>query len=382
MYGSDRSIDMADGIFSTFKHWAYISSETMGKERGVFYAEHKDNKGGVALKDRVVNNRRNIALLTIPPSGSLALLAGITSGIEPVFNLEYTRRRKVDTSDNVAFVDKQGDKWEEYTVYHPKYEEYNKPESYIGATAHDIDPLSRVRLQATVQKHIDHSISSTINLSSTATEEDVRDIYLLAYESGCKGVTIYRDGCRDGILISKKVDKFDSHSAPKRPASLPAKVSYASVKGEKFCILIGLFDGKPYELFAFNANKDNILLNISYKYNIIKVESGKYNLVSEDGTHTYGTITEKLTEEQAAITRLISTSLRHGADIKFIVEQLNKIDGDLTSFNKAMSRILSTYAVGQLKIKENLICPDCGANTLVKEGGCTNCKSCGYSACS
>lgn len=379
-YGSDESIDRADGIFSTFKHWAYISSEKMAKERGAFYAEHKDNKGGVLLEDRVKNNRRNIALLTIPPSGSLAILAGITSGIEPVYQLEYTRRRKVDSSDNVAFVDKQGDKWEEYKVYHQKYEEYNKPESYLGATAHDIDPLSRVRLQATIQKHIDHSISSTINLPSTATEEEIRDIYLLAYESGCKGVTIYRDGCRDGVLVTKKVEKFESHSAPKRPTQLNCEIAYASVKGEKFCVLIGFYDKKPYELFAFNANKDNFLLNSTYKYMIVKVDSGKYQLTSEDGNHSYGFITEKLTEDQAAITRLISTSLRHGADIQFIVEQLNKTDGDLTSFNKAMARILKKHIPEGVALK-GMNCDTCG-NGMVMENGCLVCKSCGYSKCS
>lgn len=370
-YGSDDSIDRADGIFSSFRIWAYISSETMAKERGAFVAWDKEI-------DSIP--RRNIALLTIPPSGSLAILAGITSGIEPVYQLEYTRRRKVDSSDNVAFVDKQGDKWEEYKVYHQKYEEYNKPESYLGATAHDIDPLSRVRLQATIQKHIDHSISSTINLPSTATEEEIRDIYLLAYESGCKGVTIYRDGCRDGVLVTKKVEKFESHSAPKRPKQLACEISYASVKGEKFCVLTGFYDKKPYELFAFNAQKDNFLLNSTYKYKIVKVDSGKYQLTSEDGKHSYGLITEKLTEDQAAITRLISTSLRHGADIKFVVEQLNKTDGDLTSFNKAMARVLKTFIPEGTELK-GMKCDTCG-NGMTMENGCLVCKSCGFSRCS
>ena len=369
-YGSDNALDRADGIFSTFKHWAYISSETMAKERGAFPIWDES-------KDKVP--RRNIALLTIPPSGSLAILAGITSGIEPVYKLEYTRRRKVDSSDNVAFVDKQGDKWEEYTVYHPKYEEYGKPKSYESSTAYDVNPFQRVELQATIQKHVDHSIASTINLPSTATEAEIWDIYMLAWKSGCKGITIYRDGCRDGVLIDKKTERFEAHNAPKRPRQLACEVSYASVKGEKFCVLTGFFDGKPYELFAFNANKDNFLLNSTYKYMIAKVESGKYQLTSEDGNHSYGIITEKLTEDQAAITRLISTSLRHGADIKFIVEQLNKTDGDLTSFNKAMARVLKKYIPEGTELK-GMKCETCG-NGLVMEDGCVVCKSCGASRC-
>jgi len=383
-YASDKSLLFTEILFKTFHYTAYASSETMGIERGHFIAEHKDNKGGTLVKDKVTNTRRNIALLTIPPSGTLAIMAGITSGIEPVYQLEYTRRRKVEHgSPGVVFTDKQGDEWEEYKVYHPKYEEYGKPKSYTGSTSFDVSPKERVQLQATIQKWIDHSISSTINLPSTATEEEVKEIFLQAWESGCKGITIYRDGCRDGVLVgkeTKKQTKFESHSAPKRPKVLPCKLSYTTVKGDRFAVLVGLLENKPYELFAFNVNKDNFILNSSYKYSIVKIESGKYSLSSEDGSFAYGTITEQLTEDQAAITRLISTSLRHGADIKFIVEQLNKIDGDLTSFTKAMSRILKAYVADGVVIK-GITCDVCGGE-MVMENGCTACKACGYSRCS
>jgi len=373
-YGSEKARLFADSMYGTFKEAAYSSSITMAEERGAFGAYDKNI-------DPV--KRRNISLLTVPPSGSLAILAGITSGIEPVFCLEYTRRRKVDNSDNIVYVDKNGDKWEEYTVYHPKYEEYGKPASYKGSTSHEISPRARVELQATIQKHIDHSISSTINLPSSATESDIAAIYVYAWESGCKGITVYRDGCRDGVLNTKetkKQSKFESHSAPKRPKTLPCKLAYATVRGDKFAILIGLLENKPYELFAFNVQKDNFLLNTTYKYNVVKIDSGKYTLVSEDGEFTYGTITEKLTEDQAAITRLISTSLRHGAEIKFIVEQLNKTEGDLTSFTKAMARILKQYIPEGTEIK-GVKCDTCG-NGMVMENGCAVCKSCGYTKCS
>lgn len=371
-YGSEESMSMIDLIFSNFHDAAYKSSVYMAEERGAFPRWNKDIDP---------TPRRNIALLTIPPSGTLSILAGVTSGIEPVYQLEYTRRRKVDKSDSIVFVDKQGDKWEEYKVYHPKYEEYGKPSIYEGCTAHDIDSLRRVRLQARIQKYIDHSISSTINLPATATEDDVRDIYMLAWELGCKGVTIYRDGCRDGVLITKKEKKpeFEQHNAPSRPKTLIAKLQYASIKGQKFCILVGLYDNKPYELFAFNADKENFLLNSTYKYSIVKVDKGKYALTTEDGKHTYGIITEKLTDEQAAVTRLISTSLRHGASIKFIVEQLNKVEGDLTSFSKVMARVLKSYIADGETLRK-LKCDVCGGN-IIMEDGCEKCESCGSTKC-
>jgi len=373
-YGSDESLQWSDMVFAQFHDSAYESSYKLAQERGAF---------PLWSKDIDPTPRRNISLLTVPPSGSLAILAGITSGIEPVYQLEYTRRRKVEKSDNIVYTDKNGDNWEEYKVYHSKYERYGSPEAYKGCTAHEIDPKRRVLLQAAIQQHIDHSISSTINLPTEATEEQVSELYLLAWKAGCKGITIYRDGCRDGVLISKptkKAEKFEPHSAPKRPKQLPAKLAYATIKGEKFCILIGMYEGKPYELFAFNVNKENFFLNSTYKYNIVKIESGKYNLVSEDGTFTYGTVTEKLTDDQAAITRLISTSLRHGAEIRFIVEQLNKTEGDLTSFAKAMARVLKAYIADGTVIK-GVSCDVCGSE-MVMENGCQVCKSCGASKCS
>ena len=372
-YGSDVSLEAAEEVFKAFKRAAYSSSKTMAKERGAFpaWSEEIDKQP-----------RRNIALLTVPPSGSLAILAGITSGIEPVYQLEYTRRRKVENSDNVAFVDKSGDKWEEYTVYHPKYEEYGKPASYEGCTSHDVDPMKRVELQAVIQKYIDHSISSTINLPKSVTKDEISRIYMYAWEKGCKGVTVYRDGCRDGVLVSKEPEeqKFVQHSAPKRPKQLPCKISYVTIKGERFCVVIGMYDTKPYELFAFNVNKDHFVLNSKQNYSIVKIESGKYNLTSEDGSFTYGTLSEKLTEDQAAITRLISTSLRHGAEIKFIVEQLNKTEGDLTSFTKALARMLKQYIADGVQLK-GVKCEVCDSD-MVMENGCVTCPSCGFSKCS
>lgn len=369
-YGSELSLTHTDSIYSAFKEYAYESSMILAKERGAFplWSEEIDKKP-----------RRNIALLTTPPSGSLSILAGITSGIEPVYKLEYTRRRKVETSDKVAYVDKNGDKWEEYTVYHSKYEEYGKPESYHGCTAYDLDPMKRVELQSIIQKYIDHSISSTINLPKDATKEDISRIYMYAWESGCKGITVYREGCRDGVLITKPTEttEFKQHTAPKRPKKLSCDVKYAKVKGVEYCILVGLYDGKPYEIFALDNT--NFEKHTRSKYSIFKLGSGNYVLLDENNTEQMFAITEKLTDEQTALTRLISTSLRHGADIKFVVEQLNKTEGDLTSFNKAIARVLKTYIKDGEQLK-NSKCPNCGSDMVV-ENGCEICKSCGSTKC-
>lgn len=373
-YGSDESLKTAEEIYKTFHNAAYRSSEVMAEERGVFPAWTRT----VEPEDK---RRRNIALLTIPPSGSLAILAGITSGIEPVFKLDYTRRRKVDKSDNVAFVDKQGDKWEEYTVYHPKYEEYGKPESYIGCTSHDLNPFIRVEMQATVQKYIDHSISSTINLPKETTEEEIWDVYMLAWETGCKGVTIYREGCREGVLIDKKVTKFEQHDAPKRTKELVCNAHKVSIKGEQYSVVVGLYDNKPYEVFAIPYIS---LLKSDKQYLIVKDKSGVYyvtnSLLGLRADSFRVPLTEELNDEQKAITRLVSTALRHGTAIKFIVEQLNKIQGDLTSFNKAIARVLKTYIEDGTIIK-GIKCDVCGSS-MVMENGCVICKACGQSKCS
>lgn len=397
-YGSEPSIDFVDKVGLTFKNAAYTSSIAMADERGPFQIWNEKI-------DPIA--RRNISLLTIPPSGTISMMAGVTSGIEPVYKLEYTRRRKVDKSDNVVFVDKQGDKWEEYNIYHPRIWDYVRAVStkimtekhgevamvditelddivkkspYYGCTAFDIDPIDRIKMQATIQKHIDHSISSTINLPSTATIEDISKIYQAAYEYGCKGITVYRDGCRDGILIDKKseVIEFKQHDAPKRLKTLEADIRTLKVKGVEHCVIVGLYEGKPYEVFARdNSFVWDILKPEDGRYFISKEKSGQYSLHNNETN--YGNITELISDDQAAITRLVSTALRHGTDIKFIVGQLNKTKGDLTSFSKAIARVLKKYIPDGTVIK-SAVCEVCG-NGMVMENGCTICKSCGNSKC-
>jgi ribonucleoside-diphosphate reductase alpha chain len=383
-YASEKSIIFADTLYSEFHKAAYNASELLATERGPF-----------PIWDSSIDPiaRRNIALLTIPPSGSLSILAGISSGIEPVFNLSYTRRRKVEQSDNVVYVDKQGDKWEEYIVWHPVYKNFMdsipkgsvRENPYYQSTANEIRPYDRIKLQATIQKHIDHSISSTINLPKETTEQQISEIYLTAWRLGCKGITIYREGCRDGILINKdeKKTEFKQHDAPKRPVKLDAHIKTVSVQGKKYSVLVGLLDEKPYEVFVLEGEKYSdakLWLNAkdSFLYTgIVKESSGKYYLNTRTSKDDY--ITECLTNEQATITRLVSTALRHGTDIKFIVEQLNKTQGDLTSFTKAIARVLKQYIINGSHLKGS-ICENCGSK-LVVENGCEICKSCGQTKC-
>jgi ribonucleoside-diphosphate reductase alpha chain len=327
-------------------------------------------------------------------------LAGISSGIEPVYQLYYKRRRKLEKGNpKITFIDQNGDGWEEYVVYHPKYQEWIKTyldgkftdeliygesvinaadNPYYKATSYEIDPIQRVKLQATIQKWIDHSISSTINLPETVTEEEVSNIYMQAWKQGCKGITIYRNNCRTGVLVDvkeKKETKFEQKHAPKRPKILEGELKMITIKGIEYLVAVGLLEGKPYEVMA-GQNGWSIPKGLHY-CQIIKEKGGIYSINVPDVILIDNIITD-MTDEQEAVTRLVSTSLRHGADVKFIVEQLNKTKGDLTSFNKAIARSLKRFIKdGEISTKK---CDKCGSS-IVFEGGCEICKNCGESKC-
>jgi ribonucleoside-diphosphate reductase alpha chain len=430
-YGSENSI--AEKIYKQFAISAYKSSIDMAKERGAFpiysYSKEKNNLFLKRIWDNLKEEkedwtiyrinwneygRRNIALLTIPPSGTISQMAGISSSIEPVYQLLHKRRYKILGDQEYDYVDKTGDKWREYTVLHPKFKEWfdiwGKPKDvfnptieelnklnlwntfrqygnitnletfikispYYNSTAYEIDPIQRVKLQATIQKWIDHSISSTINLPKSATEEEVSNLYIEAWKQGCKGITIYRDGCREGILtsINQKDTEFKQHDAPKRPKSLPCNIHSTTIKGEGFYVLIGLYENKPYEVFVIRKD----IHYFTEKEGIIsKLNKKQYDIQQKDSEIGW-IMTEALSDNEATITRLVSTALRHGADIKFITEQLNKTQGDLTNFGKAIARVLSKY----IKKETGLECPECKQNTLIRESGCIKCINCSYSKC-
>ena len=344
--------------------------------------------------------RRNISWSTVAPTGTVSIMAGTSSGIEPIFLPFYQRKRKcMSESDRVDYVDKVGEKYTLFTVVHPNlkrwaietmnysesevnewslgiWEEVWKESPYYGSTAPEIDWRQRVKLQGVVQKYITHSISSTVNLAKETTEEEIADIYIEAWKQGLKGITIYRDGCREGVLTKvEKPETIEGRDAPKRPKELEADYYQVKVKKEQFIVLVGLLDGKPYEVFAFRPlNPVNIP---AHKGIITKVSKMHYSFDSEHISISNLELANTNIEENAA-TLYSSMLLRHGVSIEYIIKTAKKVNNNISSFSSAMCRILAKYiSNGEIKGE---VCPDCGG-TLVREGGCIHCKDCGYSKC-
>lgn len=352
--------------------------------------------------DRMLKyGRRNLSWSTVAPTGSVSILAQTTSGIEPMFQPYYMRRKKINPSDKdvkVDFVDDNGDSWQEFPVLHEKFKDWIKIDynhtdydiscldekslesyffhsPYYKATANDIDWKKRIKIQSIIQKYTTHSISSTINLPKTVTEKEVSDIYMEAWKQGLKGVTVYVDGSRDGVLINNKNEekKFNHYDAPKRPRKLNVDVHTTVSNGIKYNVFVGILDGNPYEVFIteYFTNEKKLVLK--------KIKRGRYDLLKDDETYSEH-ISSEMTDEQEAITRLVSTALRHGAEIKFIVEQLQKTSSeDMFSFTKSLARVLKKYIPDGSK--STITCIECGSEDVIFEEGCNKCLSCGYSAC-
>lgn len=347
------------------------------------------------------NGRRNISWSTVAPTGTVSIMAGTSSGIEPVFMPFYQRKRKcMSESDRVDYVDKVGEKYTLFTVVHPNlkrwaietmnysesevnewslgvWKEVWKESPYYGSTAPEIDWRQRVKLQGVVQKYITHSISSTVNLAKETTEEEIADIYIEAWKQGLKGITIYRDGCREGVLTQiEKPKTIEGRQAPKRPKELEADAYLIKAKGEQFIILVGMLEGKPYEVFAFRPR--NPISFKPHKGVITKVSKMHYSFTS-DVFHIDNLELANENVEENAATLYSSMLLRHGVDIKYIVKTAKKVNDNITSFSSAMCRVLSKYIPNE-EIKGE-VCPDCGS-TLIRENGCVHCSSCGWSRCS
>jgi ribonucleoside-diphosphate reductase alpha chain len=421
-YGSDISIKVTEDIYKALAVAAHRSSLQLAKERGAFpvfdYEREKDHPymmkvmtavGGDALAAWKTTGRRNIALTTTAPVGSVSCLTRTTSGIEPAFLLSYKRRRKItqgDLTSRVDYVDPLGDKWQEYTVYHHWFKKWMdvtgktdaKDSPYWGGTANDIDWVKSVDIQAAAQRWVDHSISKTCNLPSTASKETVNDVYLRAWASGCKGFTVYRDGCRTGVLVAtdepkKEAKKQDDRTAPKRPKSLSCDIHRANVRdasgeSQPWLVLVGLLDGKPYEVFC--GIPTSIEIPKKYKTGSI-VKNGKRdgittynlhvpvddeNLVFKDIANLFDNPT------QGAFSRTVSLALRHEVPIQYIVEQIQKDkNSDMFSFSKVVSRVLKGYIPDGAKTG-GMTCYECGSKDLVYQEGCMTCASCGSSKCS
>lgn len=402
-YGSDESVEFAEEMQKQFKLSAYEASVDMAQELGAFpqYDPELDIQSEFIQRIKVeapdlykrmtVFGRRNMVLLTIAPTGTVSCLTQTTSGIEPVFMLKYTRRKKGNPGDKhfrVDFVDGSGDSWMHFDVYHHQFLEWMRitgktdadiaESPYHEATDNDIDWLNRVRIQAVLQKHIDNSISTTINLPNDATEELVSDIYLKAHELGCKGMTVYRDGCRTGVLVADASDskeKADKQRV-KRPKELPCDVHHIKVKGKEYFVLIGIdAEGKPYEVFAGR----NGFLNKKIKHGkIVKMRGSYYKAIFEDDTEL-SPIVAAADEHEEIVTRLVSVALRNQSNIDDVVDQLEKVNGDMYSFGRAISRTLKKY-IAEGTVSEAK-CPECKEGKLIYIEGCKRCRDCSYSAC-
>ena len=400
-YDSDKAIEFVDQLFQFYAKSVYKSSVALGKEKGVFPIFNADKEKDNPFLKRIGFAgvpRRNIACLTCAPTGSISCICQTSSGVEPVFRNFYTRRRKITHNESVNVpknklsTDKLGDLWQEYDVAHHNVQRYLKiknidlnstsaneialPKFFVESN--NIDWKNRVKIQSTMQKWIDHSISSTCNVPSGTSKEVVKSIYMEAYKQGNKGFTVYVDGCRDGVLNTRKdcKDCIQKTDAPKRPKSMDADVHHITVKGQLYFCMIGLLRGDPYEVFA---GQNGIIDKKIKKAQIIKRQRGHYEALLDDGTliENIGTY---ITNEQAAVTRLGSLALRHGADIKHCVDVLEKVPGDLHNFAHCISRVLKKY-IAENSIVTGFSCPDCGSGNIVRADGCKKCNDCGWTAC-
>lgn len=437
-YGTEEGNDFSEKVHREVAINAYTSSVKMAKERGafeIFDAEREKNNPFInrlkeaspqMYEDMVKYGRRNIACLTIAPTGTTSLMSQTTSGIEPVFLPVYTRRRKVNPNDRdvkIDFVDENGDSWEEYIVFHHKFvtwmeangysttKKYTNAEidelvaksPYYKATSNDVDWLQKVRMQGRVQKWVDHSISVTINLPNDVSEDLVEELYMEAWKSGCKGCTVYRDGSRSGVLISNgdaetkdKKKAEDCFEMPpvvtSRPIELDADVIKFQNNKEKWIAFIGLLNGRPYEIFTgINDEDDGIMIPKS-------VTSGKIiKAYDNDGRKHYDFqfqnrrgykvtiegLDGKFNPEFWNYAKLISGVLRYGMPIDQVIKLVSGLELDSETINtwkNGVERALKKYLPNETEAKGQK-CPVCGQETLVYEEGCLKCRNCGASKC-
>jgi ribonucleoside-diphosphate reductase alpha chain len=427
-YGTDKATDFSVKVHRTLAVEAYRASTKMAVERGAFpiydSKREADNPFINRLRDAdpemygemIKHGRRNIALLTIAPTGSTSLMSQTTSGIEPVFMPFYKRRRKVNPNDKdvrVTFIDDIGDHWEEFMVFHHKFIDWMKVNGYDfnevrnltesqikaivakspyhKATANDVDWVAKVRMQGAIQKWVDHSISVTINLPAEVKEELVSELYLTAWKEGCKGATVYRDGSRAGVLVSNNKEEKKKEWSPVRPKVLEADVIRFQNNEEKWIAFVGLKDGVPYEIFTGLQDDEMFPIPKSIvKGRIIKNKDDagntRYDFQYTDKygyKNTLGGLSHMFKPEFWNYARLISGVLRYGMPAKDVVELVSSMKLDNESINtwkNGVERSLKRYIPDGTKAKGK--CENCGSTSLIYQEGCLRCTDCGASKCS
>jgi ribonucleoside-diphosphate reductase alpha chain len=425
-YGSDEATDFSVDIHKTLALEAYKASTYLARERGpfkIYDAEREANNpfilrmkeaDPVMYNNMVKFGRRNIALLTIAPTGTTSLMTQTTSGIEPIFSTFYKRRRKVNPNDldvTVTFKDEVGDSWEEYNVFHHKFVDWLKLNNYdpdevtrmndkeiedivakspyYKATANDVDWVAKVRMQGAIQKWVDHSISVTINLPADAKEELVSELYLTAWKVGCKGATVYRDGSRNGVLIASGKSEMRAER-PKRPKVLDCDIIKFNNNEEKWIAFVGLKDGKPYEIFTGLADEEIFPIpKTIVKGKIIKNKDDegntRYDFQYTDKygyKNTMGGLSHMFKPEFWNYAKLISGVLRHEmpiADVVNLIQSLKLDSESINNWKNGVERALKKYIPNGTKAKGK--CGECGSDNLVYEEGCLICKDCGSSKC-
>ncbi len=431
-YGTDEATNFSVDVHKTLAIEVYSASADMAAERGAFPIFDIERERNNPLINRIreaapdvyakmeKQGRRNISMLTIAPTGSVSICTQTTSGIEPVFMVSYKRRRKVNPNDknvHVSFIDEVGDAWEEYNVFHPKFLDWMKingydtenaismtdeelepiiaKSPYYKATSNDIDWVAKVQMQGAIQKWVDHSISVTVNLPAEATEELVSDVYLTAWESGCKGMTIYRDGSRSGVLVGndnkkEEIDEFHETKAPPRPKELEVEVVRFMNEDERWIAFVGLLNNKPYEIFT-GKSTDFYIPDYVKKGWVIRQKDkeetpARYDFEYEDSYGyrvTHRGLSRSFKKEYWNYAKLISGILRHGMPLQYVVELIDNLSFDnvnITTWKNGVIRGLKKFIPDGTQTGHN--CPQCNdKNTIVYKEGCMTCTSCGYSKC-
>lgn len=440
-YGTDEATAFSENVHQGLKQVAYRSSVVMAKERGAFpiFSVKREENNPFILRikqecsdiynDMVKYGRRNIAILTIAPTGTVSIMTQTTSGIEPCFSPVYMRRRKINPQEKdvrVDFVDDEGIAWQEYPVFHHKFEmwlevngydvdmlkrckfdelkEIIESSPYHKATANDVDWVKKVEMQGRLQKHVDHSISVTVNLPQETTEETVAKVYETGWRSGCKGVTVYRDGSRSGVLVGaeKKEEQFHEIHAPKRPKRLKGEIHRFQNNLEKWIAVVGMKDGRPYEIFTGKFTNGLVNLPPSVKECevvknvfeieqpdengvIIKVKKKRYDMeyVDADGNkQIHQGLNQAFNPEFWNYAKLISGVLRHGMPIVYVhelIESMTFKEDYINTWKNGVARVIKRYIKDGEKAKG--VCPECGSNHLEYKEGCLTCMACGNSKC-
>jgi ribonucleoside-diphosphate reductase alpha chain len=427
-YGSEESVDVVEDIYKALALNAYRSSCILAKERGAFEVYDFERESNHKFIQRLYEadpeleklsrayGRRNIALTTTAPAGSVSVLTQTTSGIEPAFMLHYTRRKKLtgqDADARVDFVDDSGDRWQEYTVYHHGFRQWMdtieigegetmsneklvEMSPYAGATANEIDWVAKVKMQAAAQKWVCHAISNTTNLPNDIDVETVKQVYMKGWELGCKGVTVYRDGSRSGVLVAAEESHDDPresseilvNTAPRRPEDLECDIHQANIKGEAWTILIGLLNGQPYEVIGGLSEyveiprrhttgviKKRVRKSVPSKYDLVVGSNGD-EFIIKDVVKVFDN------PNHSAFTRTLSLALRHGVPVQYLVEQLQKDkDADLFSFSKVIARCLKKYIADGTRASNGVLSSCCDSPNVVYQEGCATCINCGMAKC-